>query len=66
MGKAFSRLVERLEVDFVLCDVGVRAGIPERWKPFGRSLHVMGFEPDETEVQRLESLQAKELFSASY
>lgn len=66
MGKAFSGLVERLEVDFVLCDVGVRGGIPERWKPFGRSLHVMGFEPDETEVQRLESLQAKELFSASY
>lgn len=50
----------RFEEDkFIFVDVGMRAGIPQHWTMLKDQLHVIGFEPDVTECQRLNSLRTE-------
>ena len=57
------RLLHRLVGDrvfqddeMVLVDVGMRAGIPEQWTMLQDQMHVIGFEPDQAECERLNGL----------
>jgi hypothetical protein len=49
----------RFEEDkFIFVDVGMRAGIPQHWTMLKDQLHVIGFEPDVMECQRLNRVDA--------
>lgn len=42
---------------FKLLDIGARDGVKLHWESFNPDLHVIGFEPDPTEANRLSDLQ---------
>ena len=67
MARSLHRLMELIEIDhFVLYDLGARAGIPARWEPIGERLDVVGFEPDQEEVDRLNRLYASHGMTARF
>ena len=56
------RFTQRLVADgwfgndrLVVVDVGVRDGFESHWAPYGDAVHLIGFEPDVEECQRLEA-----------
>jgi FkbM family methyltransferase len=55
-----SKLFLQLTADtpIVLLDIGARGGIPRQWQPVGKSIKVIGFEPDAGECRKLNSAAA--------
>lgn len=48
--------------EFYLFDTGSRGGVPARWHQLAKEIHVVGFEPDQEECDRLNGLAASTPF----
>jgi hypothetical protein len=63
----FTRYVaQQLKDDFVLIDVGAAGGLAHGWQSFGTKLCGYGFDPDESEVNHLNSLASGIRYISGY
>jgi FkbM family methyltransferase len=46
-------ITAQLPLPLTVVDIGARGGVENRWSQFGTSIRLYGFEPDETECDRL-------------
>ncbi len=54
-------IVDAIETDLVVVDVGCSGGLHPEWRAFGDRLRAVGFDPSEAEVARLRSAETRPL-----
>jgi len=49
----WERIAAQLPLPLTVIDIGARGGVEDHWSQFGTAIRLYGFEPDETECDRL-------------